>query len=166
MTQSIFCVILIAKGKRQEMENKNKKIIIIVSIIVLLLLISGASYFIYQMINKGDEKESNLENDKDNYVLEIQLNQSGNSCTDTVGCITYKIKTESKDAKFLTTTGYKSKKVFILYDDNGLKLYNPNGENKIQKLNLKNDYDGGYEIKINEKTNEVIGIIYLKRKTE
>ena len=147
------------------MEKKNKKIIIVVSIIVLLLVLIGASYFIYQMINKSDEKEkeSNIENDKDNYVLEIQLNQSGNICTDDMKCITYKIETESNDAKFLTTAGYKSKEVFILYDDNGLKLYNPNRENKIQKLNLKNDYDGSYELKVNDKTNEVIGIVYRNK---
>ena len=59
MTQSIFYVILI-KRERQEMENKNKKIIIIVIVIVLLLVLIGASYFIYQKVNKDDDAQKKI----------------------------------------------------------------------------------------------------------
>ena len=142
------------------MENKNKKIIIIVSIIVLLLVLIGASYFIYQMIYIGDEKEqeSNIENYK--YALEVKLNEEGYICSNDEACITYTIATESENAKYLANAGYKNQEVFILYDDNGLKLYDLNGKNKIQKLNLKNDYDGNYSLITSEKDDEVIGIVY------
>ena len=128
---------------------RNKKIIISI-IAILLIVLLGTSYFIVQMLE--NKNQDNKENNKLNYEIKLKLDEEGdeyNCSLPNSNCTIYKIKTETKDAKILSYTDYKNKYVFILYDDNGLKIYDAKKE-ETQELNLKNDYDGNYELFSNQ----------------
>ncbi len=153
-----------------EKNKKRNKITIIFTIVGVLVIILGICFFAYKIVNLKENQEDNntpeeVEKDKD-YIIEttLKFDDSGYSlnCSNAIeGCITYKIKTKTTNAEVLSSAGYKDKYVFILYDDNGLKLYDAK-EKKTQELNLKIDDAAkyNYELRLNQNKDDVIGIIY------
>ena len=153
-----------------EKNKKRNKITIIFTIVGVLVIILGICFFAYKIVNLKENQEDNntpeeVEKDKD-YIIEttLKFDDSGYSlnCSNAIeGCVTYKIKTKTTNAEVLSSAGYKDKYVFILYDDNGLKLYDAK-EKKTQELNLKIDDAAkyNYELRLNQNKDDVIGIIY------
>ncbi len=132
------------------MENKISKISIIVSIIILLVVVGLLGYN-YLLKGKYVLNVYNDDNNEGHYCYNDDV--IGQSCTK----IAFTIKTESKDAKIKT---FDDNHFFMLYDDNGLKLYDIKNK-QTKKIDLENEYDN-YTIVLNQ-DKQTIGIIYQIR---
>ncbi len=104
---------------------KNKKVTIIF-IIMLSIVLLFDFYFVSQMIKPIDEdnEKEDLPIDNRQYTIKLKHDSNGNIC-ESISCNdeyqdNYIIKTETKDAKFLTIDNNKR---FVLIEDNGLKIY-------------------------------------------
>ena len=113
-----------------EKNKKRNKITIIFTIVGVLIIILGICFFAYKIVSLKENQEDNnipeevIKEDNKTYTLNLKHDNYGNIC-DTESCgedynETYIIKTETKDAKFLTID--KNRR-FILLEDNGLKIY-------------------------------------------
>lgn len=71
----------------------------------------------------------------------------------------FRIKVSYKNAKVLDIDS--TRELFVLYDDNGLCVYNVK-ENSSHKINLLNKYDN-YSMLINDELNKIIGIFFYKK---
>ncbi|MBQ8472405.1 MAG: hypothetical protein IJ501_02765 [Bacilli bacterium] len=132
------------------MEKKKNNLIPIVIILIVLVLGLGG-FIVYDKVLKNDANNSNT-----NYTLNVLKSDisycnsnNDNTCKDVV----YTIKTETSDATFV-----KSDNGFILYDDNGLKIYNAKTK-EIKNIDLENNYID-YNLYLNNEKNEVAGIVY------
>lgn len=98
------------------MKEKSGKIIIIVMGLIIVALLCFSGYLLYDKINTDNKLIGNSNNDSGNYLTLIEG---------------YEVKVESGDAKFITKNGN-----YVLYNDNGLVLYNL--EDKIkEKINIE-----------------------------
>ena len=141
------------------MENKNKKIIIIVIVIVLLLVLIGASYFIYQKVNKDDDAQKN---DTENFTnsLTINLNNNGGVCEEQEECNEIVIKTVNSNAKYICIDSLLKR--FILYQDDNLKIYDIYTK-EIIKLDLDANLSNEYRILVNSELTKPTGIIITNK---
>lgn len=132
---------------------------IILIIIILLLILLGIGYFIYLEINSSDDNKDNNLVDTTNYkyTMDVYKTVSNVLCNskeinDICKTKAFTIKTESNGANILTN----DTKNIVLYNDNGLKIYNDKTKNII-KVDLESNYDA-YDL--NVYNDEVIGIVY------
>ena len=156
--------------ENKEIIKKKSKFGIVILIIFLIILLFGGGYFIYKQIyiedSSNNESNNNNNNNSNNssdvidtsnykYIMKVYKTDTNDFCFeyDENYCkdLVFTIKMETDNYKVLS----KNKK-YILYDDNGLKLYNSNN-NKIIKVNLENTYDT-YSISYYD--NEATGIVY------
>ena len=156
--------------ENKEIIKKKSKFGIVILIIFLIILLFGGGYFIYKQIyiedSSNNERNNNNNNNSNNssdvidtsnykYIMKVYKTDTNDFCFeyDENYCkdLVFTIKMETDNYKVLS----KNKK-YILYDDNGLKLYNSNN-NKIIKVNLENTYDT-YSISYYD--NEATGIVY------
>ena len=162
---------------KSELEKKDKKNNLLIIVIVAILLVLVGVYFaltkifvkednIVKQDNKNaiEEKpeETKVEEEKKqdeellNYTLKVYKYNSGGICPeynkDYCKDLAFTIKTKTENAKLI-----KGVDAFILYEDDGLKVYN-NYDGKITKLlNLENQYKN-YDIFYKDQT--VLGIVY------
>ena len=153
-------------------EEKSKKGLYLFIIIFLVLCLAGSGFFIYKRIYQEPKKEepkqeenilkdeiAYLDTNDYKYTLDIYKNKSSELCLkkDEANCneVALSIKTETNNAKLITIDLTNK---FILYDDNGLKVYIVD-LNKYQKINLENSYQG-YNIYPNDYKDKIIGIVY------
>lgn len=136
-----------------KIENKPLTIFLV---IVLIIGLCCVSYFVYEIALKQYLKNS--ENIKQ-YTLNIYQNEYGicgdqnNICNE----LSFSIETYTSNSKYIAIDNNDS---FILYDDNGLYLYNIK-KKESNKINLDNNYLN-YELYLNNKKDSVVGIIYSK----
>lgn len=134
---------------------KNNKIINIFLVVLLLLILLFASYFIYEMGMRYSSREEEKE-----YTLNVYERSDGFICLvkePDYMCsnLAFSIEVESSEASILKVSSNNS---FILYRDNGLKIYNI--DKKIKNvINLEDIYDS-YEFHLNNDLDEVKGLIY------
>lgn len=153
-----------------EEEKKDNKGLKIGLILFLVLCLIGSCVFIYKRtyVGTNKEKEKKEESSKENFVyldtsdykytFDVYKNKNSELClSKDENCteIAFTIKTETENAKLLT---FGLMKNFVLYDDNGLKVYIVN-LNKYQKINLENTYKK-YEIYSNKTQDKIIGIVF------
>ena len=135
-------------------EEKSKKGLYISIIIFLLLCLFGSCFFIYKRVYvekvEDTEEKKEIEDDKIvyldttdyKYTLDVYKNKSSELCLnkDDDDCteVAFSIKTETDGAKIIA---FDDKKNYILYDDNGFKVYAVN-LNKYQKTNSEKSYNG------------------------
>ena len=151
-------------------EEKSKKGLYIGLILFLLLCLAGTGFFIYKRtyMEPMKKEETKEESQKDSFVyldtsdykntLDVYKNKNSDLCltkNDNCSEVAFTIKTETENAKILT---FSIEKDFILYDDNGLKVYNVKS-NKYQKIILENTYQV-YDIYSNIDKDKVIGIVH------
>lgn len=145
------------------MKNKNN---LILAVLVVLLIACIVSPLIYFMINRksGEVTTKTVKKavDTSSYQYTLNLYKSEpfyfkGECSD---CdIAFTIPTESKDAKFLIAPMITSDTdPYILYDDNGLKVYNYKNS-KVYKINLDDKYEE-YKIELSKNNNELVGIVF------
>ena len=159
----------------KEVDKKKSKFGIVILIIFLVVLLFGGGYFIYKQIyiedssnnesNKNDNNNSNnssevIDTSNYKYSMKAYKTDTNDLCFeyDETYCknLVFTLKMETDNYKVLS----KNKK-YILYDDNGLKLYNSNN-NEIIKIDLENTYDT-YSISYYdyvESYSKVTGIVY------
>ena len=150
--------------ENKKVDKKKSKFGLVILIIFLIILLFCGGYFIYKKIyiedssnneNNNNDNNNSGNNSENDYSIKIYKTDTNDFCFkyDENNCkdLVFIIKTETNNSKVL----YQTKK-YILYDDNGLKLYNSNN-NEIIKINLENTYDT-YEFMTHD--DEIIGIIY------
>ena len=132
------------------MEDKKKRIIFIVSIIVIIIITIIASYFIYKNFYMEDENiypddniqnGDSLENNEKKKELTFKMKSERQLCSDhdtDEDCITYTIETETTTPKYLSSMGTYDDITFVLYKDNGLKIYDFKNK-ETRKLNIPED---------------------------
>ena len=130
-------------------------------ILIIILGVCGISYFIYENALKEENLEQENGNEEEKkYTLDIyKYNSTGDICgSQTSYCseIAFSIETETENATFIGVD--YEKYLFVLYRDNGLKLYNVETK-EIIKVNLEDNYKH-YSIYLNNKKDKVAGIIY------
>ena len=144
------------------MESTKKKNGLVVLVIILIIIILGlVGFIVYNELNsstnnnnnnnnsQGDDKEPIDNKDVDTtdykYTMNIYKNQYDRLCSEaneSCNIIAYTLKTETENAKIVGIEEYDF--AYILYNDNGLKLYNVKTQ-KIVKTNLDTNYDS-YEL--------------------
>ena len=128
---------------------KNRKVLIIIFIIIDVLVLGFVGYSLL-FGNLGKEKSN-----KEKYTLNVYKNENqycydkSDSCNE----LGFTINTETNNAEILNFNDD-----FMLYNDNGLKLYNINTKEKI-KTNLKDEYEHNNYTIVSNKDN-ALGIIY------
>ncbi len=126
------------------MEDKKKRIIFIVSIIVVIIITIIGSYFIYKnfyMENEDIQNGDSLENNEKKKELTFKMKSERQLCSDhdtDEDCITYTIETETTTPKYLSSMGTYDDITFVLYKDNGLKIYDFKNK-ETRKLNIPED---------------------------
>ena len=159
------------------MESTKKKNWLVVLVIILIIIILGlVGFIVYNELNsstnnnnnnnsQGDDKEQvdnkgqidnkGVDTTDYKYTIDVYKTDSNILCIkkdDVCKNVAFTVKTENQDANILTSDTRK----IILYNDNGLKIYN-NETKKIIKVDLDTNYST-YEL--NVFNGEVIGIIY------
>ena len=134
----------------EEKEKKVNKPLIIFLIVFLLIILGGSIFFIYQMVFVGSN---------DNFLNVYKMND-GTIClvskaSDSCSELAFQIETENSDAKLVAVD---SNNLFVLLDDNGLKLYNIEAK-EITAVSLEDTYSD-YAIYLNNDQDKVIGIVY------
>ena len=134
----------------EEKEKKVNKPLIIFLIVFLLIILGGSIFFIYQMVFVGSN---------DNFLNVYKMND-GTIClvskaSDSCSELAFQIETENSDAKLVAVD---SNNLFVLLDDNGLKLYNIENQ-EITAVSLEDTYSD-YAIYLNNDQDKVIGIVY------
>lgn len=140
------------------MESTKKKNGLVALVIILIIIILGlVGFIVYNELNsstnnnnsQGDDKEQVDNKDVDTtdykYTMNVYKNQYGSLCSEaneSCNIIAYTLKTETENAKIVGIEEYDF--AYILYNDNGLKLYNVKTQ-KIVKTNLDTNYDS-YEL--------------------
>ncbi len=144
-------------------KESNKKNIIVFVIAFLIIFLIGICFITvkYLLPKKGDTINDNQSNNT--YELNIYKYSESNSYCLEKGeyCdkFAFSIETETKDAKTLDINNSN----YILYKDNGLKVYDVNNK-KSEKLKLEDNYDR-YSMAFDEKS-KLIGIIYYEKDSE
>ena len=134
----------------EEKEKKVNKPLIIFLVVFLLIILGGSIFFIYQMVFVGSN---------DNFLNVYKMND-GTIClvseaSDSCSELAFQIETENSDAKLVAVD---SNNLFVLLDDNGLKLYNIEAK-EITAVSLEDTYSD-YAIYLNNDQDKVIGIVY------
>ena len=134
----------------EEKEKKVNKPLIIFLVVFLLIILGGSIFFIYQMVFVGSN---------DNFLNVYKMND-GTIClvseaSDSCSELAFQIETENSDAKLVAVD---SNNLFVLLDDNGLKLYNIEAK-EITAVSLEDTYSD-YAIYLNNDQDRVIGIVY------
>ena len=151
---------------------KNKKLLITIVLILLLIALSIWGFIFYQQkmnkissenpnsnINNTDTNNANYltayicrDNDFDYDILYFDKNECQNEY--------FKIKTESPDAEFLYDKQYEdyTNTEYILYKDNGLKLYNNYTKESISIPIDADDYSS-FTLNEDEINHNIVGII-------
>ena len=140
------------------MESTKKKNGLVALVIILIIIILGlVGFIVYNELNsgtnnnnsQGDGKEQVDNKDIDTtdykYTMNVYKNQYNSLCSEaneSCNIIAYTLKTETENAKIVGIQEYDF--AYILYNDNGLKLYNAKTQ-KIVKTNLDTNYDS-YEL--------------------
>ena len=134
----------------EEKEKKVNKPLIIFLIVFLLIILGGSIFFIYQMVFAGsDDNFLNVYKMNDGTICLVS--EASDSCSE----LAFQIETENSDAKLVAVD---SNNLFILLDDNGLKLYNIEAK-EITAVSLEDTYSD-YAIYLNNDQDRVIGIVY------
>ena len=128
-------------------ENKfsNKELIVVIAIFVICL-----GVMLYYFINSNKVSDLKIYKTPNGEIVDRYYDGSE---------LAFSIKVSSKDAKILDID--KSGHGFILYNDDGLYIYDVN-KKVTKKILLDNKYDE-YDFVLNEEENEVIGITYYDR---
>lgn len=157
--------------------KKNYTITWLIVIICMLLVVVGVLLYLYfkndNRVSSNDNNEiqdnstssDNVVDIKDNEVkkeLLVYKSSNGDLCIydfcseQKYGEVeAFRIKAKSENAKLIASERTNS---FILYDDNGIKIYDVKNNRSI-KTTLENNYDT-YEIYLNEAENNILGIGY------
>ena len=134
----------------EEKEKKANKPLIIFLVVFLLIILGGSIFFIYQMVFVGSD---------DNFLNVYKMNDGAiclvSEASDSCSELAFQIETENSDAKLVAVD---SNNLFILLDDNGLKLYNIEAK-EITAVSLEDTYSD-YAIYLNNDQDRVIGIVY------
>lgn len=135
----------------EEKEKKVNKPLIIFLVVFLLIILGGSIFFIYQMVCVGSD---------DNFLNVYKNSDTGGLCLvseidEYCDELAFQIETENSDAKLVAVD---SNNLFILLDDNGLKLYNIEAK-EITAVSLEDTYSD-YAIYLNNDQDRVIGIVY------
>lgn len=169
--------------KKEDKEIKEEKIIeetpkktpqtwmIIVTTGLLCILFGIGGWYLGNKFYETENKGKTEEKDKTETPLDENLKYKITlySCTaDYISEVEaeycnekiFEIPTETKEAKVLAT----SLKDFVLYDDNGLKIYN-NKTKDITKIDLKNEYTT-YELNLHHNKEKVVGVVYRNESEE
>ena len=134
----------------EEKEKKVNKPLIIFLIVFLLIILGGSIFFIYQMVFAGsDDNFLNVYKMNDGTICLVS--EASDSCSE----LAFQIETENSDAKLVAVD---SNNLFVLLDDNGLKLYNIENQ-EITAVSLEDTYSD-YAIYLNNDQDKVIGIVY------
>ena len=128
----------------EEKEKKVNKPLIIFLIAFLLIILGGSIFFIYQMVFVGSD---------DNFLNVYKNSDTGGLCLvseidEYCDELAFQIETENSDAKLVAVD---SNNLFVLLDDNGLKLYNIEAK-EITAVSLEDTYSD-YAIYLNNKWN-------------
>ena len=135
---------------KEEKEKKVNKPLIIFLIVFLLIILGGSIFFIYQMVFAGsDDNFLNVYKMNDGTICLVS--EASDSCSE----LAFQIETENSDAKLVAVD---SNNLFVLLDDNGLKLYNIEAK-EITAVSLEDTYSD-YAIYLNNDQDKVIGIVY------
>ncbi len=164
-------------------------IIIIVIIIILVLALIGVMFFYKEQnddISNNTNDNSIISNNSNNINDNSSIDDNSNNTIDNSntnndvtkkeehelivykyddgrlsafndGIEAFKIKVSTNNAKVLAVDSKES--LFVLYNDNGLYIYNVKNKTK-EKVNLENNYKE-YIIFMNENENKIIGIAYV-----
>ena len=143
---------------------KERKGLWVSFIVVLVIALLLGGFIVYDKFIKNREEEKEVaykyelkvykNPDNDDYLCKSYDNSS---CKE----IAFVIKTESEQAEIVETYSYSSSEHdFVLYADNGLKLYDVTSKTS-KKLNLDSSYEY-YNIKLNADLSEVVGILCNK----
>ena len=151
------------------MENniEKKKNGVMVLVIILIIIILGlVGFIVYKELSSGTNNNNNNSNNSNNttdnnqednkqndnnavdtsnykYTMNIYKSQYNHICKEAYcNILTYTVKTETENAKIVGVE--LDGDTYILYDENGLKLYNA-GTQKIVKVNL-NTNDDSYDL--------------------
>ena len=127
--------------------HKNSKLIIFLAIVLIVSLI-GVGYFTYSLSAKEELK----------FNLEVYKEENGKIClikNDNCSDLAYNIPTKINNANILAVD---SDNLFILYDDNGLNIYNTK-TSEINNITLKNTYSN-YRLYTTNAKEKVSAIIY------
>ena len=155
----------ISENPVEEKKEDKKNNILIISIICILILLIGGYFVLSKVLVKEDnkpneteqkeKKEPEEEEEELNYTLNVYKYSSGAICNeynaDWCKDLAFTIKTKTETAKVI-----KGEDAFVLYEDDGLRVYN-NYDGKITKLNLANEYK---HYNIHYVDNNLLGIIY------
>ena len=173
--------------------NNGNKGLIIGLIAIIILLAAGLVYVLFfnkPKDNKVDDKpvqetekekenetekeeksedkkeEEKQEEPKQNELTVYREKDSGYLVSDNkydkeYNAVAFKIKVDNKDAKVVAVTYFSSN--FVLYDDNGLFIYNNKTKTK-EKLNLENKYEN-YTLFVSEDGSKIVGLYYGNSKT-
>ena len=134
----------------EEKEKKANKPLIIFLVVFLLIILGGSIFFIYQMVFVGsDDNFLNVYKMNDGTICLVS--EASDSCSE----LAFQIETENSDAKLVAVD---SNNLFVLLDDNGLKLYNIEAK-EITAVSLEDTYSD-YAIYLNNDQDKVIGIVY------
>ena len=134
----------------EEKEKKVNKPLIIFLVVFLLIILGGSIFFIYQMVFVGsDDNFLNVYKMNDGTICLVS--EASDSCSE----LAFQIETENSDAKLVAVD---SNNLFVLLDDNGLKLYNIEAK-EITAVSLEDTYSD-YAIYLNNDQDKVIGIVY------
>ena len=154
------------------MESTKKKNGLVVLVIILIIIILGlVGFIVYNELNSstnnnnnnnsqgGDKEQVDNKEPIDNkgvdttnykYTMNIYKNQYDHLCSkanESCNIIAYTLKTETENAKIVGIEEYDF--AYILYNDNGLKLYNVKTQ-KIVKTNLDTNYDSYELLKVDD----------------
>lgn len=115
----------------EEKEKKVNKPLIIFLVVFLLIILGGSIFFIYQMVFVGsDDNFLNVYKMNDGTICLVS--EASDSCSE----LAFQIETENSDAKLVAVD---SNNLFVLLDDNGLKLYNIEAK-EITAVSLEDTY--------------------------
>lgn len=148
--------------KNKQNKKTKKKIQILVIIILILIIVGIVTMTIWG--NKKEEKGTSLqEQEQTELKNKLPIYSCGNTLNEekAEGCetVAFEIPTETENAKVITYD-YQNWN-FILYDDNGLKIYN-RSKKESKKINLENEYDE-YNLNMYQDGSDIAGLI-LKTK--
>ena len=144
------------------MKKNNNLILEVLVVLLIACIVSPLIYFLTNSkVIKNNKKEVKKAVDTSRYPYTLNLYKSGDTYFENkyFDCdIAFTIPTESKDAKFLVIPiSSLNKEPYILYDDNGLKIYSTL-DSRVYKINLDNKYEN-YEIGLS-KDNKIVGIVF------
>ncbi len=152
----------------QKKKDKGNLIAICISIVLAIIVVLGYKFIIAK--DKDDKKDEN-EGEKENtavlnYTMNVYKNSDNYYCleeSEYCNIVAFTIKTETEDAKILALDDSLTSN-FILYDDNGLKIYNIKTK-EINKTNLEDDYEY-YNLISNDTKSQASGIIYKEKDSD